>query len=77
MKMRNSGTGGSNYKTIPISARQIEGVIRMSEAFAKIRLSEKVDKIYAVNAVELMDYCLKRIAMDTETGTVDIDRIST
>jgi len=28
-------------------------------------------------AVELLDYCLRQVAFDEETGTIDIDRIAT
>ena len=30
----------------------------------------------ALRAIELLDYCLKLVGMDKETGTLDIDRIS-
>ena len=44
LKMRQSGSTDSGLKTVPISARQLEALIRMAEAFAKIRLSDTVDK---------------------------------
>jgi len=31
----------------------------------------------AKRAVKLLDYCLRQIAFDEETGTIDIDRIAT
>ena len=74
--MRNSAASSGN-KSVPISARQLEGLVRLSEAYAKLRLSTEVTKKDAMNAVEMMDYCLKQIAFDEETGTIDIDRIAT
>jgi len=76
IRMRSSSSD-KGIKSVPISARQLEGLVRLSEAYAKLRLSSKVSKKDAQNAVELLDYCLKQIAFDEETGTIDIDRIAT
>lgn len=77
ISMRNtSGSGESGPKSIPITARQLEGLVRLSEASAKIRLSKTVTKKDAQKAIELIDYCLNQIAKDNETGKIDIDRIS-
>ena len=62
---------------VPISARQLEGLIRLSEAYAKLRLSNKVNEDDAEKAISLLDFCLRQIAFDEETGTIDIDRIAT
>ncbi|MBD3318593.1 AAA domain-containing protein [Candidatus Woesearchaeota archaeon] len=75
--MRGSGTKGGVVKSIPISARQLEGLVRLSEAAAKLRLSSCVTAEHAKQAIELLDYCLKQVALDEETGTIDIDRIAT
>ncbi|MBU0456518.1 MAG: ATP-binding protein [Nanoarchaeota archaeon] len=77
VSMRNSGTGDeSGIKSIPITARQLEALVRLSEASAKIRLSKTVTKKDAQKAIELVDYCLNQIAKDNETGKIDIDRLS-
>ena len=77
VKIRNSGTGEGANKRIPITARQLEGLIRMSEAIAKIRLSKKVKKEEAKKAIDLLHYTLSNIGMDPETGLIDMDRITT
>jgi replicative DNA helicase Mcm len=77
MKMRASGSGEGGVKSIPISARQLEGLVRLAEAHAKLRLSLKVTKKDARKAIELLNYCLRQVAFDEETGTIDIDRIAT
>ena len=74
--MRNSG-GDEKNKPIPMSARQLEGLVRLSEASAKIRLSDKVTRKDAKRAIELLHYCLSQIGIDPETGKIDIDRITT
>ncbi|MBR9700001.1 minichromosome maintenance protein MCM [Candidatus Woesearchaeota archaeon] len=76
LKMRGSG-GDEEVKAIPISARQLEALIRMAEATARLRLSQIVERKDAKKAVELMHYCLAQVGMDPETGKIDIDRIST
>ena len=73
--MRNSGSSEDEIKSIPISARQLEALIRLAEAAAKIRLSKSVKKIDSQKAIELVDYCLNQIAKDKDTGKIDIDRI--
>lgn len=77
LKMRLSGVVSGDVKTIPISARQLEALVRLSEAAAKTRLSEKITRKDAKKAIDLVDYCLKQFGLDTETGLVDIDRIAT
>jgi replicative DNA helicase Mcm len=74
LKMRSSA--GQDAKSVPISARQLEGLVRLSEACARLRLSDKVTKKDAKKAVELMDFCLRQVAFDEKTGTFDVDRIS-
>ncbi|MFH1503471.1 MAG: minichromosome maintenance protein MCM [Candidatus Diapherotrites archaeon] len=66
----------SAMRPIPISARQLQALIRMAEASAKLRLSEIVSKEDAKRAVELMTYYLLQVGYDYESKTFDIDRIS-
>ncbi len=67
----------SEVKSIPISARQLEALIRLSEASARIRLSDKVTKRDAQRAIGLLRSCMEAVALDVETGKFDIDRIAT
>lgn len=77
MKMRSSGEGDTAYKSVPISARQLEALVRLSEAAARLRLSSKVEKKDAQRAVDLLHYCLSQIGIDPATGKIDIDKIVT
>ncbi|VVB84028.1 Minichromosome maintenance protein MCM [uncultured archaeon] len=63
-------------RPIPISARQLQALIRMSEACAKMRLSKKVTREDAKKSIELMKYYLMQVGYDYESKTFDIDRIS-
>lgn len=76
ISMRNTSTMDSEGpRSIPITARQLEGLVRLSEAAAKIRLSKTVNEKDVQKAIELVDYCLNQIAKDKDTGRIDIDRL--
>lgn len=77
--LRNEGNVGdeSGIKRIPITARQLEALVRLSEASARVRLSDKVTKKDVQRAIKLLEYCLMQIGIDRETGKIDIDKIST
>ena len=64
-------------RTIPISPRQLEALVRLSEASAKIRLADKVTRKDSRRAIKLLTYCLSQIGRDPITGAIDIDRITT
>lgn len=59
-------------KAIPATPRQLEALIRLSEASAKMRLSNMVEKVDADRAIEIMRFFLREIGTDSETGEVDI-----
>ena len=65
----------SAVRPIPISARQLQALVRMSEAAAKIRLSDSVSKQDAQQSIEIMKYYLRHVGFDYESQTFDIDRI--
>ncbi|MBN2458323.1 minichromosome maintenance protein MCM [Candidatus Woesearchaeota archaeon] len=78
VKMRTSGSDEAGaMKSIPISARQLEALVRLAEATAKARLSDRVTRKDAKRAIALLHYCLEQVGLDPETGKIDIDRIST
>ena len=61
-------------RPIPISARQLQALIRMAEASAKLRLSEEVTAEDAKLAIELMKHYLMQVGYDYESKTFDIDK---
>jgi replicative DNA helicase Mcm len=77
VQMRDNAGKDDKIQSIPISARQLEGLVRLSEASAKTRLSAKVERSDAERAVDLLHYCLQQIGYDEETGEFDIDKIET
>lgn len=60
---------------VPITARQLEAIIRLAEASAKIKLKDTVDREDAQRAVELQLACLKEVGVDPETGEFDVEVI--
>ncbi len=61
---------------VPITARQLEALVRLSEAAARARLSSTVTTDDARRAVGIMENFLKRVSMTTE-GKYDIDLTQT
>jgi replicative DNA helicase Mcm len=78
VKMRNSHVNADSMgsKSIPISARQLEALVRLSEAHAKMRLSKKVTKEDARIAIDIIIYYMQHVGYDPETKSFDIDRIA-
>jgi replicative DNA helicase Mcm len=70
-------SGDTPNRPLPISARQLDALIRMSEASAKSRLSMKVTREDSIKAINLMKFYLMQVGYDYETKTFDIDRIAT
>ena len=70
LSIRASAQGNS----VPITARQLEAFVRLSEASAKMRLSDKVTELDANRAVDLVEFYLKKIAGSSDGG-FDIDKV--
>jgi DNA replicative helicase MCM subunit Mcm2 (Cdc46/Mcm family) len=64
----------SGEETVAITLRQNEGLMRLAEAAAKIRLSEKVEMKDAERAINIMRFSIQQLGYDYETGKIDIDR---
>jgi len=71
--LRASSHGGA----IPATPRQLEALIRLAEASAKIRLSDVVTVADAERAINITNFVLREVAYDKSTGMLDIDRIAT
>ncbi|GLE04478.1 hypothetical protein PINS_up013420 [Pythium insidiosum] len=73
------GGGGHSgtRKNITATPRQLESLIRIAEALAKMKLSEEVLARDVHEALRLMNVATQRAAMDPRTGTIDMDMINT
>jgi replicative DNA helicase Mcm len=68
-------TGEAAGSSVPITPRQLEAIIRLSEAGARLRLSEQVTAEDAERAVRIVEYWMGKVA--GEEGRFDIDIIQT
>ncbi len=71
LELRKQGEGDN--APIAVTARQLEGLVRLSEASAKMRLSEKVTPEDVEKTIAITMSSLKQVGMDSETGKLDID----
>jgi len=68
-------TGEAAGSSVPITPRQLEAIIRLSEASARLRLSNEVTVDDADRAVRIVEYWMGKVA--GEEGRFDIDIIQT
>jgi len=64
-------------KPVPVTARQLEALVRLAEASARIRLSDTIELSDAERVIHIVDTCLRQIAYDAKTGSFDIDKVAT
>jgi DNA replication licensing factor MCM4 len=67
--------GGKN--TISATPRQLESLIRLSEARARLRFSQFVEKEDVEEAVNLIKVATQQAATDPVTGVIDMDMLQT
>lgn len=63
-------------RRITATTRQLESMIRLSEAHAKMRLSATVDESDVDEAVRLIKSAIKASATDARTGLIDMGLLS-
>jgi replicative DNA helicase Mcm len=71
LALRKKGSD-SKSKSIPITTRQEEAMIRLAEASARVRLSQDVMLEDAERATRLMTKCLRTVGLDPKTGEIDV-----
>lgn len=74
VNMRKMGSGRGQISAYP---RQLESLIRLSEAHARMRLSEIVEVADVEEAKRLYREALKQAAVDPSTGKIDITILTT
>ncbi|WP_338601446.1 minichromosome maintenance protein MCM [Sulfolobus tengchongensis] len=62
---------------ILITPRQLEALIRISEAYARMALKTEVTREDAERAINIMRLFLESVGVDIESGKIDIDTIMT
>jgi replicative DNA helicase Mcm len=71
-----TGPSGGNEAAIPITPRQLEAIVRLTEANARMRLSETADAPDAIAAIKLIMSCMNEVGIDPETGQLDANRLT-
>jgi len=69
--------GTDEDAAVPVTARKLEALVRLSEASARIRLSDTVEQEDAERATTIARYCMEQIGVDPETGEFDADVVET
>ncbi|NHV46068.1 MAG: minichromosome maintenance protein MCM [Candidatus Verstraetearchaeota archaeon] len=73
LEMRKKGEGSDS--PVPITVRQLESIIRLSEARAKLALKKEVTEEDVEPVIKLMKSFLFQVGIDRTTGKLDIDTI--
>ena len=74
IELRDIGRAQESYSATP---RQLEGLIRLAEASARIKLKPKIDVDDAIRAIRIFKASLEQTATDLDTGKIDIDILNT
>lgn len=80
LELRNppgGNVGNNGTRTISATPRQLESLVRTSEALAKMRYSNIVTRADAQEAVRLLKVATQAAATDPRTGRIDMDMINT
>ena len=67
----------TSTKLVPITPRQGMSLLKLAQASARSRLSINVLTEDVKRAERILMYYLEKLALDPETGVIDIDRIAT
>ncbi|ADD05763.1 ATP-dependent DNA helicase MCM (intein-containing) [Natrialba magadii ATCC 43099] len=71
VNLRSKGT--DEDAAVPVTARKLEALVRLSEASARVRLSDTVEQSDADRVIEIVRSCLQDVGVDPETGEFDAD----
>jgi replicative DNA helicase Mcm len=74
IRQENANSDGDNDdEPVPATVRTLDGLLRLSEASARLRLSDTVEPIDVEMAITLVKISLQDIGYDPETGKMDVD----
>lgn len=68
---------GSSWKIITATPWQLESLIRLSESWAKMRLSHYVTREDVLESIELIKSATQAAAIDPSTGQIDMNYLAT
>ena len=80
MKLRSSAyekeKENNEQVPVPVTARQLEALVRLGEASARMRLSDTVEAEDARRVIAIVNTSLMQVAVDPATGRMDADRVA-
>lgn len=76
LNLRSQGASDAN-SPVPVTARQLEALVRLAEGSARMRLSDTVTTADVNRIIRIVTESLKQVMTDPETGKLDADIIST
>lgn len=68
---------GNSKKTITATPRQLDSMIRLAEALAKMNLKSEISEENITEAVRLIKAAMQQSATDPRTGEIDMGIITT
>jgi replicative DNA helicase Mcm len=77
LKMRTASMEGGEASAISITPRQLESLVRLAEARARVYLRKEVTVEDAEAVISLTQRSLEQVGIDVATGEIDIDLIMT
>lgn len=69
--------GAGKDSPVPVTFREVEGIQRIAEASARVRLSETVSLSDVERAIELVTSSMKQVGYDPAVGEFDVDIVKT
>lgn len=69
--------GDEEDAPIPVTFRKLEGVVRLAEASARVRLNDTIDEEDLQRAKDLVMRSMEDVGMDPESGELDADIVET
>ena len=66
---------GAENSKVPLGFRQYDSLVRLTEAYAKLRLSKSAGKEDASAAIKMITKYLADLGVDLESGLAEIDKI--
>ena len=77
VQMRQVGNNGGRSNVVTATTRQLESLIRLAEALARMRFSADVTREHVAEASRLIAVATQTAATDPVTGLIDMDLITT